>query len=80
MSGLPLLLPSVPVTIKALSVFTPTVSIPTAKIFVGSPSTISLKPSLSTSIKLSALPSPFTSVPPASTISAIPSLSASKSA
>ena len=49
------------------------------KVLVGSPSTLSLKPSLSTSIKPSALPSPLTSVPPASITSGIPSLSASKS-
>jgi len=70
---------SVPVSINALFVFAPAVSVPLVKAFVGSPSTTSLNPSLSASTKLSALPSPLASVPPASTTSAIPSLSASKS-
>ena len=78
-SGLPSPLASKPVAINTLLVFAPTVSIPNANAFVGSPSTMSLNPSLSASTKSSALPSPFSSVPPASTTSGIPSLSASKS-
>ena len=78
MSGLPSLLLSTPVVSNGFAPET-NVSIPLINEFVGSPSITSLKPSLSVSLKLSALPSPLESVPPASITSGIPSLSASKS-
>ena len=61
---------ALPVSIKALFLLI---------VPLTSPSTVSLKPSPSVSKKLSAIPSPLASVPPASTTSGTPSLSESKS-
>ena len=84
-SGLPSLLLSDPVVINGFVLAT-IVSVPLVKLFPISPSTVSSRPSLSVSflsvpsvLMLSTFPFPSVSTPPASTISAIPSLSASKS-